>query len=78
MHLDITTKIDLKIKEENRVEAIIDRSSSKILTSTVLLLKPGIMLSVTFTGFAGMVIGQQGQPAKLPISGPGTGITDRK
>src|SRR6202008_1847241 len=48
---------------ENSVEAIIDRSPSKILTSIVLLLKPGIILSVTFTGFAGMVLANRGIPS---------------
>ena len=34
----------------------------KIVASTVILLKPGIILSVAFTGFAGMVLAQSGIP----------------
>lgn len=39
------------------------RSASKIVVSTILLSKPGIILSVVFTGFAGMVVAQRGIPS---------------
>ncbi|QMU56016.1 MAG: protoheme IX farnesyltransferase [Candidatus Mycalebacterium zealandia] len=35
----------------------------EIVVSTVILSKPGIILSVVFTGFAGMVLSQKGIPA---------------
>jgi protoheme IX farnesyltransferase len=41
----------------------IDRAPAKIVVSTILLSKPGIILSVAFTGFAGMVLADRGLPA---------------
>lgn len=41
----------------------IDRGPSNIVVSTVLLTKPGIILSVAFTGFAGMVLASRGFPS---------------
>lgn len=38
------------------------RQPAKIATSTILLLKPRIILSVAFTGFAAMVVAFQGMP----------------
>jgi protoheme IX farnesyltransferase len=40
----------------------IDRAPAKIVVSTILLSKPGIILSVAFTGFAGMVLANRGIP----------------
>ncbi|MEE9214250.1 MAG: heme o synthase [Thermodesulfobacteriota bacterium] len=40
----------------------VDRTPAKIVVSTILLLKPGIIVSVAFTGFAGMVVGYRGLP----------------
>jgi len=37
-------------------------TTGKIVVSAILLSKPGIILSVAFTGYAGMVLGQQGLP----------------
>ncbi len=45
----------------------IDRGPSNIVVSTVLLTKPGIILSVAFTGFAGMVLASRGFPS-LPLT----------
>ena len=39
-----------------------DRAPSKIVVSTILLSKPGIILSVAFTGLAGMVLAAGGVP----------------
>lgn len=36
---------------------------AKIVVSTILLAKPGIIVSVAFTGFAGMVLANQGIPS---------------
>ena len=41
----------------------IDRAPAKIVVSTILLSKPGIILSVAFTGFAGMVLANRGLPS---------------
>lgn len=38
------------------------RPKSKIVVSAILLSKPGIILSVAFTGFAGMVVATEGIP----------------
>lgn len=38
------------------------KTPGKILTSVILLSKPGIIVSVSFTGFAGMVLAQRGIP----------------
>ena len=43
----------------NTIEHI-DRAPAKIVVSTILLSKPGIILSVAFTGFAGMVLADRG------------------
>ena len=40
----------------------VDRAPAKIVVSTILLSKPGIILSVAFTGFAGMVLANRGLP----------------
>ena len=40
-------------------------TAGKIVVSAILLSKPGIILSVAFTGYAGMVLGQQGLPGFL-------------
>lgn len=40
----------------------IDRAPARIVVSTILLSKPGIILSVAFTGFAGMVLANRGVP----------------
>lgn len=40
----------------------VDRAPAKIVVSTILLSKPGIILSVAFTGFAGMVLANRGIP----------------
>ncbi|MEM7008333.1 MAG: heme o synthase [Thermodesulfobacteriota bacterium] len=39
-----------------------EKASSNIVVSTILLSKPGIIVSVAFTGFAGMVVAQGGLP----------------
>jgi len=36
---------------------------AKIVVSTILLAKPGIILSVAFTGFAGVVLANRGIPS---------------
>ncbi len=41
----------------------VDRGASNIVVSTVLLTKPGIITSVAFTGFAGMVLASKGFPS---------------
>ncbi len=41
----------------------VERAPSKIVVSTILLSKPGIILSVAFTGFAGMVVAYGGVPS---------------
>jgi len=41
----------------------VNRAPSKIVVSTVLLSKPGIIVSVAFSGFAGMVLAQRGLPS---------------
>ena len=41
----------------------VDRAPAKIVVSTILLSKPGIILSVAFTGFAGMVLANRGVPS---------------
>ena len=41
----------------------IDRAPAKIVVSTILLSKPGIIVSVAFTGFAGMVLAAKGLPS---------------
>ncbi len=51
-----------EIKEKINVEST-HSTIKKILISIVLLLKPGIILSVTFTGFAGMVLANRGVPS---------------
>ncbi len=51
-----------QIKQENRVESA-ERASKNIFVSTLLLLKPRIILSVAFTGFAGMVLANRGFPS---------------
>ncbi|MFI5323430.1 MAG: heme o synthase [Thermodesulfobacteriota bacterium] len=43
----------------NTIEHI-DRAPAKIVVSTILLSKPGIILSVAFTGLAGMVLANRG------------------
>jgi protoheme IX farnesyltransferase len=55
-----------KIKEETMAESA-EIAPKKILVSTLLLLKPRIILSVAFTGFAGMVLAQKGIPPLAPI-----------
>jgi len=40
-----------------------EKAQSNIVVSTVLLSKPGIIVSVAFTGFAGMVIAARGLPS---------------
>ncbi len=55
-----------KIKEEIIVEPT-EIAPKKILVSTLLLLKPRIILSVAFTGFAGMVLAQKGIPPLVLI-----------
>ncbi len=49
------------MREKTRVETR-ERAPKKILVSTILLLKPGIILSVAFTGLAGMVLARKGIP----------------
>lgn len=44
-----------------------EKTVGRIVVSTILLSKPGIILSVVFTGFAGMVIAHRGIPS-LKIS----------
>lgn len=57
MHLDIiTSDHETKLKES-------DKTLKNVLVSLVLLIKPGIILSVTFTGFAGMVLANRGIPS---------------
>lgn len=46
----------------NTIENV-DRGASNIVVSTVLLTKPGIITSVAFTGFAGMVLASRGFPS---------------
>ena len=45
----------------NTIEQV-DRAPAKIVVSTILLSKPGIIVSVAFTGFAGMVLAAKGLP----------------
>ena len=40
-----------------------EKAQSNIVVSTVLLSKPGIIVSVAFTGFAGMVVAARGLPS---------------
>jgi len=56
----------LKIIEETKVESA-ERAPKKILVSTLLLLKPRIILSVAFTGIAGMVLANKGFPSSYII-----------
>jgi len=47
----------------------VDRAPAKIVVSTILLSKPGIILSVAFTGFAGMVLAIRERPRRpAPVS----------
>lgn len=41
----------------------VEKAPSNIVVSTVLLSKPGIIVSVAFTGFAGMVVAAKGLPS---------------
>jgi protoheme IX farnesyltransferase len=41
----------------------VEKAQSNIVVSTVLLSKPGIIVSVAFTGFAGMVVATKGLPS---------------
>lgn len=41
----------------------VERAPSNIVVSTVLLSKPGIIVSVAFTGFAGIVLAAKGLPS---------------
>jgi len=41
----------------------VEKAQSNIVVSTVLLSKPGIIVSVAFTGFAGMVVASKGLPS---------------
>ena len=40
----------------------VQKAPSNIVVSTILLSKPGIIVSVAFTGFAGMVVADKGLP----------------
>ncbi len=40
-----------------------EKAPSNIVVSTILLSKPGIIISVAFTGFAGMVVASKGLPS---------------
>lgn len=47
-----------------------EKIAGKIVVSAILLSKPGIILSVAFTGFAGMVVAQLGIPSfKITVLG---------
>ena len=46
----------------NTIEQV-NRAPAKIVVSTILLSKPGIIVSVAFTGFAGMVLAARGIPS---------------
>lgn len=47
-----------------------EKTTGKIVVSAILLSKPGIILSVAFTGFAGMVVAQLGIPSfKITVLG---------
>lgn len=47
-----------------------EKTAGKIVVSAILLSKPGIILSVAFTGFAGMVVAQLGIPSfKITVLG---------
>jgi len=50
-------------KERNDMKSKERAAPGKILVSTILLSKPGIILSVAFTGFAGMVLAYRGIPS---------------
>ncbi len=45
----------------------VDKAPSNIVVSTILLSKPGIILSVAFTGFAGMVLAARALPSLSTI-----------
>ena len=49
------------------MEEQIERAPGNIATSTILLLKPRIIISVAFTGFVGMVLANGAIPAAEPI-----------
>ncbi|NIP29963.1 MAG: protoheme IX farnesyltransferase [Candidatus Dadabacteria bacterium] len=44
-----------------------NRSPGKVLVSAILLAKPGIIVSVAFTGLAGMIVASKGIPPVLTI-----------
>ncbi|HSE84276.1 MAG TPA: heme o synthase [Thermodesulfobacteriota bacterium] len=56
--IKIREKIEIATEEEREEKFL----AGKILVSTLLLLKPGIILSIAFTGFAGMVLAYRGVP----------------
>lgn len=61
MQPDIITSREFETRAKNNVESM-DKTLTNILGSLILLLKPGIIVSVTFTGFAGMVLANRGIP----------------
>ncbi|HEX3034054.1 MAG TPA: heme o synthase [Thermodesulfobacteriota bacterium] len=56
--IKIKEKIEIGADEEKEEKNLV----GKVLVSTILLLKPGIILSIAFTGFAGMVLAYRGVP----------------
>ncbi|MGE5446458.1 MAG: heme o synthase [Ignavibacteriales bacterium] len=62
MQSDIITSRELETKAKNNAEPT-DKTLRSILVSLIVLIKPGIIVSVTFTGFAGMVLANKGIPS---------------
>jgi protoheme IX farnesyltransferase len=56
--IKIRENIGIAAEEEKEEKYL----AGKVLVSTLLLLKPGIILSIAFTGFAGMVLAYRGVP----------------
>ena len=56
--IKVMGKIGIAVEDEREEKYL----AGKILVSTLLLLKPGIIFSIAFTGFAGMVLAYRGVP----------------
>jgi heme o synthase len=61
MQSDIITSRGAETNAKNNTEPT-DKTLRSILVSLIVLIKPGIIASVTFTGFAGMVLANRGIP----------------
>jgi protoheme IX farnesyltransferase len=62
MQSDTITSREPETWAKNNTEPT-DKTPKSVLVSLILLLKPGIIVSVTFTGFAGMVLANRGIPS---------------